>query len=832
MGRPRKARPVASTQPAERIVVPQLPGWAGWLRVPVNLEGEEVRHRVFFGGRGGAKSRSIASELLVRGSKRVERVLCAREFQKSIKDSVKRLLDDEINRLGLGVLGTGFYLSTKEEIRGANGTVFVFHGLHRNENGIRSLEGITLCWVEEARFVSQDSLDALIPTIRQEGSELWWSYNPKAIDDPVDVLFRGPQGPPPGSIVVEVNYYDNPYFPETLRRDMEYDQRRDEDKYRHIWLGKYLQRSEAKVFRNWKVRPFEVPEDAVRRFGADWGFSIDPTVLLDAFIGKWSGEAWESEAVADPDGSVLFIPHEAYEVGTQIDDIPALFAGDDSEMHPTQRRWENKRGLEGIPDARRWKIIADSARPEIISYLEKRGFNIESAAKGAGSVEEGVTFLQNYDICVHPRCVHVADELATYSYKVDKKTNEIFPLLADMDNHCIAEGELVLCERGQVPIEQVTTADRAWTRAGWKRVLFAGQTDVNREIVEVRAGGRSVRCTPDHRLWVCGKGMTRADALRYGDELLIEESSPWQMPKSSSGTAIATDAIRRATGKALAFIFAGRQGTAAPAFFTGTFGRIITGLFPTGIMFTMPTGTPLTTTLRTSNALLLKSIATSTLGAMSGGRGKNFISTASVTSQRHGIGQRKVEQRSGRPAAWLMRDLSRSPKIATIAAKSLCRERLATATSVARTLVNRLQGERAGSTTKRANATNAGEPSRLTVTARHALARAPVQSVRAAAQCARVYDLTVEDCHEFVGGGILVANCIDALRYALENVRKAGSGKVQFASAGHRVTVATLEGSSSEEERVKNRTPLAPTRPSTVGGSGWGSAPGFRQGIL
>lgn len=418
-------------------VEPPLPRWGTWLRCSTNLAGERVRHRVFHGGRGGAKSRTIATELLVRGAKRVERILCAREFQKSIKDSVKRLLDDEINRLGLGLLGNGFYISTEKEIRGRNGTVFVFHGLHRNENGIRSVEGVTLCWVEEARFVTQDSLDALIPTIREEGSEIWWTYNPKDPADPVDNLFRGPAGPPPGSIVVEVNWYDNPWFPATLARGMEYDQRRDEDKYRHIWLGRYLQRSEAKVFKNWKVRPFEVPEDAVLRSGADWGFSIDPTVLVQAFIGKWSGEAWESDPIADSDGNVLFVAHEAYEVGCQIDDTPALFAGDDDEVHPSKRRWENRLGKPGIPNARRWKIIADSARPEIIAYLKARGFNIEPAAKGAGSVEEGVTFLQNYDICVHPRCTHVADELTTYSYKVDKATNEVLPVLADKDNHTI-----------------------------------------------------------------------------------------------------------------------------------------------------------------------------------------------------------------------------------------------------------------------------------------------------------------------------------------------------------------------------------------------------------
>lgn len=428
---------VSSPASELRFVEPQLPAWGGWLRVSTNLAGETVRHRVFHGGRGGAKSRTIATELLVRGARKPERILCAREFQKSIRDSVKRLLDDEINRLGLGVLGTGFYVSTDKEIRGRNGTLFVFHGLHRNENGIRSLEGITLCWVEEARFVTQESMDALIPTIRVEGSEIWWSYNPKDPKDPVEAMFRGKEGPPPGAIVVEVNYYDNPWFPETLRREMEWTKGRDFDRYSHIWLGKYLLRSEAKVFKNWRVRPFEVPEDAVIRSGADWGFASDPSVLVSAFIGRWSGEAWESDPVADHNGTVLFVRYEAYEVGCPIDETAALFAGDDDESHPTKKRWENPRKLSGVPEARRWKIIADSARPEIIDYLVRRGFNIEPAKKGPGSVEEGVTFLQSFDICVHPDCIHVAEELSVYSYKVDPKTDEVLPVLADKDNHTI-----------------------------------------------------------------------------------------------------------------------------------------------------------------------------------------------------------------------------------------------------------------------------------------------------------------------------------------------------------------------------------------------------------
>lgn len=432
------AQPEQPPHPVEivrKLLEPELPAWTQWLDVVADDKGEPVRHRVAYGGRGASKTRSFATKLLLRGLSRVERVLCTREFQRSIRDSVHRVLVDEINRLGLGILGSGHYRVTDREITGANGTLFIFAGLHRNENGIKSLEGVTIAWVEEAQTVSQSSIDSLTPTVRVEDSEIWWSYNPRFPDDPVDSMFRPKDGrPPPGTVLIPVNYYDNPYFPDVLKREMEYDRGRDPDKYQHKWRGAYLQRSEAKVFKNWKVRPFEVPEEAVIRSGADWGFAIDPSVLISCFIGSWSGEPWESDAVADPDGRVLFVRWEAYEVGCQIDETPALFAGTDDRVPP---HWENKRGLPGVPEARRWKIIADSARPEIISYMGRRGFHIEPAKKGPGSVEEGVTFLQTFDICVHPDCVHTQDELTFYSYKIDPRTNEVLPVLKDKDNNVI-----------------------------------------------------------------------------------------------------------------------------------------------------------------------------------------------------------------------------------------------------------------------------------------------------------------------------------------------------------------------------------------------------------
>lgn len=422
----------------DALGAPEVPRWGLWLDVERNTDGEPVRHRVAKGGRGGAKSRTFARKLLIRGTEKPLRILCTREFQRSIRDSVHRLLRDEINRmnLGTGPNGCGFYQVFDQEIRGRNGTLFIFHGLHRNENGIKSLEGIDIAWVEEARSVSQRSIDVLIPTIRKEGSEIWWSYNPYLPTDPVDKMFYGGK-PPPGTVLIEVHWSSNKFFPDVLKTSMEHDRKRDPDKWAHIWQGAYVQHSEAKVFKNWRVVSFDIPSDAVLRHGADWGFATDPTVLVQSFIGRWAGEPLESDAIADPHGRVLFVAREAWEVGCPVDQLPALFAGDDTETVPGKERWTNPRHLPGIPGSHHWQIIADSARPELIAYMVARGFNIVPAVKGPGSLEQGVTFLQSYDIAVHPDCHHTSDELTHYSYKLDELTGTVLPVLADKDNHVI-----------------------------------------------------------------------------------------------------------------------------------------------------------------------------------------------------------------------------------------------------------------------------------------------------------------------------------------------------------------------------------------------------------
>ncbi len=193
---------------------------------------QKARYKVSYGGRGGGKSQQYAKVLLLKGAETRLRVGCFREIQTSIKDSVHRLLKEQIEALGL----QDKYRVTDHAITGINGTEFIFAGLFRNVNQIKSLEGLDIAWVEEAEKVSEDSWNILIPTIRKPDSEIWISFNPQYEDDATYKRFVA--NPPEGAIVREVNYYDNPYFPDVLRKEMESDKVRDFTKYEQIWLGK------------------------------------------------------------------------------------------------------------------------------------------------------------------------------------------------------------------------------------------------------------------------------------------------------------------------------------------------------------------------------------------------------------------------------------------------------------------------------------------------------------------------------------------------------------------------------------------------------------------
>ncbi len=359
---------------------------------------KSARYLGAWGGRGSGKSHYFGGKWLRRNIAGKADFVCLREVQRSLEFSVKKLLEQKIEKYNAG----SYFEVQDRRILAKSGGVTIFEGLQNHTaDSIKSLEDFDVAWVEEAHSLTQRSLDILRPTIRKPGSQLWFSWNPDLETDPVDVLLRGEQ-PPPDALIVKANYRDNPWLPEVLREELEFDRKRDPDKFAHIWLGEYRKNSEARVFKNWRVEEFEIDPVWTLRQGADWGFSIDPSVLVQCAIV----------------GRTLYVTHEVYRVGCEVDFLPDLFRS--------------------VPDAERWPTIADSSRPETISYMQRHGFpKMLAAIKGARSLEEGIEFLRSFDIVVHPRCVHTADELTLYSYETDPLTGLVLPKLKDKNNHVI-----------------------------------------------------------------------------------------------------------------------------------------------------------------------------------------------------------------------------------------------------------------------------------------------------------------------------------------------------------------------------------------------------------
>jgi phage terminase large subunit len=362
------------------------------------------RFNVLYGGRGGAKSWTVAQILLIRASEKKLLILCTREVQNTIRDSVHKLLADTIDRLGL----TPYYWIGKDTIIGKNGSKFIFRGLRHNISEIKSTEGVDICWTEEAQNVSRDSWDVLIPTIRKENSQFFICFNPDDPEAPVyqDFVINGMHG----SRVVKINWDQNAMFPDVLKKQLEWDKKYNYEKYLHVWEGNVKSISDSCIFKGkFTIQDFEPPVDKEGNpiqlhyyYGADWGFSEDPTCLV---------RSYEYD-------ECLWIDYEAYGVGVELDEIEQLF--------------------DSIPGSRDNQIIGDNQRPDTISYLRRKGFAIKSSRKGRNSIKDGIEHLKNYKkIIIHPRCKNTKYEFENYSYKQNPATGEILPIILDKDNHII-----------------------------------------------------------------------------------------------------------------------------------------------------------------------------------------------------------------------------------------------------------------------------------------------------------------------------------------------------------------------------------------------------------
>lgn len=372
------------------------------------------RYKVLHGGRGGAKSQTVGRILLLKGAEKKIRVLCAREFQNSIRESVHKLLasviedNEALNK---------HYTTTENSIRGANGTEFIFKGVRHNVDSIKSMTGITDLWIEEGHTISQKSWDILIPTIREPGSEIWVTYNPTNEDDPVHQMFVI-NTPPRNSIVLNVNWRHNPWFSDELKAEKDHLFRVNPEKAIHVWEGETLQISDAQIFKGKFKSHYLTPTKADPcwlgpYFGSDWGFSVDPTTLVKLWV--YDGNLNIKNPV---NKKILYIQAEAYKVGVQLNHIPKLF--------------------ETVSGSKEQKIYADNSRPETIEHIKHFGFTIEGAPKWPGSVEDGVEYLKSFDeIIVSPDCPETLKEFKKYSYKEDKITGKITNVIVDAWNHCI-----------------------------------------------------------------------------------------------------------------------------------------------------------------------------------------------------------------------------------------------------------------------------------------------------------------------------------------------------------------------------------------------------------
>jgi phage terminase large subunit len=368
-----------------------------------------LRYRGAHGGRGSGKSFNFAKMAAIWGVVEPLRILCTRELQDSIKESFHAELK---NAIASEPWLAAAYDVGVDYLRGRNGTEFIFKGLRHNIGSVKSTAQIDLCIVEEAEDVPEASWQALEPTIRADKSEIWVIWNPRLDGSPVDQRFI--KNLPPRSAVVEMNYTDNPWFTHVLEEQRQHQQRTlDPETYNHIWKGSYLKQSKASIFTGrWRVDSFTPGPDWDGPYhGLDFGFANDPTAGVKCWVHD----------------NTLYIEREAGKVGLELDETADYLA---------QR----------IPGIDLHTIRADNARPESISYLKradpegkrKHLPKIVACEKGKGSVEDGIAHIKSYtEVVIHTRCVEVQNEFLNYTYKVDRLTGDVLPIIVDAFNHYI-----------------------------------------------------------------------------------------------------------------------------------------------------------------------------------------------------------------------------------------------------------------------------------------------------------------------------------------------------------------------------------------------------------
>lgn len=383
------------------------PRWA------VPLLTQSIRYIGAKGGRSSGKSHYFAERLVEMMVADPDlQWVCIREVQKSLKFSAKKLIESKIRQLGVQDL----FDVQREEIKRIGGEgLILFQGMQdHTADSIKSLEGFDGAWVEEAQSLSGRSLELLDPTIRKDGSQIWFSWNPDQATDAVEALFRelgldpsyAANDPQYGEdcVLVHVNYLDNPWCPQTSRKQANRLRGKDYEKYVHIWLGGYNTKSRTQVFAGyWRVAAFTPnPKTWDGPYqGVDFGFSEDPTCGVRCWIYE----------------NTLYIEYDDGRVDMDLDDTAGYFSRQ-------------------IPGFEKFDTRADNARPESISYLQRHGMpKMVGVQKWQGSVKDGIEYIKTFDeVVIHTRCEDMQQEAMLYSYKTNK-AGDILDDVVDLHNH-------------------------------------------------------------------------------------------------------------------------------------------------------------------------------------------------------------------------------------------------------------------------------------------------------------------------------------------------------------------------------------------------------------
>ena len=347
------------------------------------------REAAVYGGRFSLKSHSVARVLLIRARQKKTRVACFREFQSSIAESSHQLLADLIKKYGLN----DFQVTDNSIVNTINGSDFLFKGLYHNEQSIKSIEGINIAWVEEAQTISKNSLEVLTPTVREENSQIIYTYNRLLENDPIHqrLVVEGR----PNTLIINVNYdiaIKYQMLPETIRLEIEDDEKKRLALFKHKWLG-LPNNVEGRIYSDWNVID-EIPHEAkLWRRGLDFGYTTDPTVLEDIY--EYNGG--------------YIIDEKIYQKGLSNKAI-----ADRLNNEPEQ-----------------CLVIADSAEPKSIDEISSYGVSIVGAQKGPGSVMQGIQFVQNQKISITRRSTKTIIAYQNYTWAIDKRTTAHLPVPDD-----------------------------------------------------------------------------------------------------------------------------------------------------------------------------------------------------------------------------------------------------------------------------------------------------------------------------------------------------------------------------------------------------------------